>query len=274
MQNEVALQLLEDQAAKQQTDHSHGQANQVVHQRRKGVVHQNVPEIGHKMVHGVDIQNPTEVTKDVFRIKNGGKVHPSGKDNAVQMLNVGKIHHRSAEHQADSQAKHDHIGKAQGKQGCRNGDGSLGHQHNKDQRNAAKSHIDTTGKHFLQRENIFGNINLFDQRRIAGNGGHGNTGAFAEKVPQQRCGQIIHREIGNRKPEELGEDRRHDQHHQQRIQYTPQHTQNTAAIFHFDVSGNQIHQQKAVFHKYGYGLIQSTFHFMVLVSWLFYPIFP
>ena len=86
-------------------------------------------------------------------------------------------------------------------------------------------------------------------RRVTGNGEDGLMGGRIHKVEQQLTAEQIHREIINIPTEHGGEDHRHNQHDQQRIQNAPNVSQPAATVFELDIFLDQQHQKISVFPK-------------------------
>ena len=106
----------------------------------------------------------------------------------------------------------------------------------------------------LDMTRLMGKMNLgmytfFDQGRITQHAAHAHVGAFVKKVEQGIAADQVQRKVRDVEPEHIGEHKRLQQHHKQRVENAPHIAQHAAAVFDLEVTGHQLADERPVFEK-------------------------
>ena len=122
-----------------------------------------------------------------------------------------------------------------------------------------KNEVDERKAALFQRKDVFGNIDLAQQRAVLQHALHGHGRALAEEVEHQLADDKEQRKVLDALTalvEQRTEHGPHDQAGQQRVQHAPRHAQHAAAVFQLEITGNEVLQQVTVFPEACEGVFQ------------------
>lgn len=120
-------------------------------------------------------------------------------------------------------------------------------EHNKNQKK-----IDEVLSVFSEKKKIFGNIYFRIDTGIFYQRGHAFTCGFAEITVNDRTAKEVNGVMVGCPAEKVCENKPHDEQLQQRVQYTPNHSQRCSCIAFFEVPFDELLEQKLVFFHFKY----------------------
>ena len=150
-------------------------------------------------------------------IKQRRGVHPCHCQDAVQVLQIPEVDRQRTEQHRHAGAEHQQQQKRRPDEQDRPVKRRAGDHHDQHDRRKAEQQVDKAGHDAADGEDEFGNVHLFDQGRIAQHAAHAHVGAFVKKVEQGIAADQVQREVRDVEPEHIGEHKRLQQHHKQRV---------------------------------------------------------
>lgn len=188
--------------------------------------------------------------KGINRVENCRHVQQKLGQHGPQILHVSKEHvqrrkeksHAEVEHQ-----QHDDWVKKRKELPCKC-DAVNRAEQEKHQKRQGK--VDQRLRVFRQKKQIFGDVDLGKDRRVADQRHQSLGGRLAEKAEDNGTAEEIGGIVRDRAAEEVAEDDAHDQQCHQRVQNTPGCAEKAALILSVKVSLDQLFKQKAVFFQY------------------------
>ena len=186
------------------------------------------------------------IGQNVNGVEDGGQIHPGSCESIIDILDITEKHICLCKEQSQSHTEQIKLQYNKGEQQAVKTELSTCCDHNNDQSTQRENKIHHTAGDFGNRKNVPGNVGFFQQSGIGCNGVDGLMGGVVHKVKQELTAEQIHREVFNITLKHGGKHHSHDDHDQQRVQDTPYIAKNAAAVFQFDISGNQQSQQIAV----------------------------
>ena len=128
-------------------------------------------------------------------------------------------------------------------------DGAAGEHHDQRQRHEAEDAVDHGEAALFQREDIFRDIDFFQQGGRAEDAAHAGGGGLVEEVEQQLAAHQEDREVVDAAAPHIHQAAEHrpvHQTHEQGVEHAPHHAQHTAAVFELKVTADEVPQQIAV----------------------------
>lgn len=209
MEDELLLELLEDDDADDQGDHSEYHAEQGFVETWSGPVQHDLSEITDIVIHRVplhDLHRPA--WEDLDWIEERSEVRPCGDEDAPEMLYVSEIHYECRQYEAESQAECEDEDQQEGKQQHVHRWCDAEEEHDCGYSNERDGEVDQRERDLLQREDDLPYPDLLDQGSRSDDGGHGGGGCIGHEVEERLSQDQIDREVLYLKAEEIGEDGR------------------------------------------------------------------
>ena len=259
----MILLLVENPEARKQHQHAHGHADQILGDSGESAVNDQLAHEVDIVEHRVKLHQPErKIRQDIHRVENRGEIRPGQNEHAIEMRDIAEIHRQRGEHRAQTDRKQERIKNRNRHQQQRRMERRARDDHHDKHRDERKAEVHQRGKHAGNREQVFGQIDLFNQRTVGQNGVHRVGGRFGIKRKNQRTAQVINREIRDILLENRGKHHRDDAHHQQRIEHRPEHAQHRLAVTHLDIARNQFNQQRIVFFQGGRHVADPRFQIL------------
>ena len=215
------------------------------------------------MVQGVQLnQRNHERRQSGKRVEQRGCIHPCHRHNTVQVLQIPEIDRQCAEQHRHTAAENQQQQKRHPDQQNRPVEGRAGNQHNQHNGRQTEQKVHKAGKHPADGKDKLGDIDLFNQRRIAQHAAHTHIGALVEEVEHRVAADQIQRKVRDIVAEHIGKDQRLQKHHKQRVEDAPHVAQNAAAVFYFKVACDQLPDEGAVLGEIVPAVVQLTCGFL------------
>lgn len=272
VQDELVLILFEHPDAEAQAQRGAEERNQHHVGGQPLAPHDAGTHGGDVPVDGVQVDDVLHPAFHLARVVEDGAA--VDKQCAKDLPDVHDVTHKNVErgqNQPDAQTenKQHHKG-INGQQHSPDRDVRPGQQRDDKQCHETEKEVDERKAALFQREDVFGNIDLAQQRAVLQHALHGHGRALAEEVEHQLADDKEQREVLDALTalvEQRTEHGPHDQTGQQRVQHAPRHAQHAAAVFQLEIAGNQVLQQVAVFPETREGVFQVLHDVSLWLSW-------
>ena len=193
------------------------------------------------MIHGVpehDVLHPP--VEEFHGVEQRCGVGPGRDENPPQMHDVAEEDGECADKQAQSSTENGHHHHQQRQAPERVDAGNHAEvNHNQGHGDKRNGEVDQFEQDFLDGEDHLLDADLLDKRLRVDDGAHGTRGAAVHEIEKNLAQDKVEREVLDVEAEHEREHGGKNDHHQQGIEYAPQHTQDAAAVFQFEIFADQ-----------------------------------
>ena len=255
MQHEAVLCLAEHLDAYQHRDKGAEAADEEHVDVQRDAPHQGAAEARDIPVHRVQLDDLLHVEAADGEghlggvVEDGGEVEQRRDKDAPDVHDVPEEHRRRREEEAHAEAEEEEGHQRVEGFKHRDVDGAAGEHHDQRQRHEAEDAVDHGEAALFQREDIFRDIDFFQQGGRAEDAAHAGGGGLVEEVEEQLAAHQEDREVVDAAAPHIHQAAEHrpvHQAHEQGVEHTPHHAQHTAAVFELKVTADEVPQQIAV----------------------------
>ena len=197
------------------------------------------------MVHRVEAHELHHgVRQDLHGVEDGREVRPRENEHAVKMRDIAEKHRDRREQNAKPDGEEERVENGDREQKQRRVERRAGDEHHDNHCNERKAEIHKPREDVREREEVFWDIDLLDERGIGYDRVERGRRGFRIEREDERARKIVDREIRDVLPEERGKDDRDNDHHQQRVEHRPHKPQRGMAVAHLDIAHHKLAQQR------------------------------
>ena len=255
MQHKAVLRFAEYPHAHQHGEHGAAAAHREHVEIQRDAPHHGTAEACDVPVHGIQLDDLLHVEPANGKghlggvVEDGGKIQQCGDEHAPDVHDIPEEHGGRCQKQAHAQTEEEQRHQRVDRLNEGQVEGCTGKDHDQQQRYKAEHAVHHGKAALFQREDILGDIHLFEQGRSAQHTAHAGGGGLVEEVEQQLAAHQEHGKVVDAAAAHVHQTAEHGpvhKAHEQRVQNAPHHAQHAAAVFELEVTADEVPQQIAV----------------------------
>ena len=252
VEDELVLGLLEHEDTDDERDDGPRDAHE--EHRGRGVLlpQENVTHKLEVVVHGVYLHQHDDPVRGALVDKqgevpeDGREVGPRDDDDTPQVDDVAEEDGERTDGHAHADAEEHQQEQAQGQPDEVPRGHNLEEQHDNGHGDERESEVHEREQDLLHREDVPVDLNLLEQGRGVDDARERRVGRVAHERERDIAHDEVEREVGDVAAKHVREHDGHDDHHEQRVENAPQHTEETTAVLKLEVLGDELLEDEQV----------------------------